>query len=167
MKSYEEFYGQWNGKYCEVSDPSNPNQCFDLAVAWCDYLGIPRTAIQHLYAYQIYSSPTEPTYLNFYRIPNTPNATPKKGDMIVWDYSYNGGAGHVGIANGRADTSTLDVFEQNDPLKSVCHVKTYGYGSILGWLRPIAFTSQTDCSYYQAQITTLQSKIDKAKIDLS
>jgi hypothetical protein len=137
MLSYEAFFAKWNNKYCEVSDPSNPNQCYDLAVAWTDNLGIPRTAIQHLYAYQIYTQPIESTYLNLYRIPNTPSAMPLKGDIIVWDYTYNGYAGHVGISSGIRTLNSLQVFEQNDPLKSVCHLKTYNYNSILGWLRPM------------------------------
>lgn len=163
--NFDDFYNQWNNKFCEVSDPSNLNQCYDLAIAYCNALGIPKSAIAHLYAYQIYASPVEDTYLNFYRIPNTPNATPRKGDMVVWNYTYNGGAGHVGICTGKADTFTFDAFEQNDPLKSPCHVKNYNYSDVLGWLRPIILTS-TDTSGLQSQITSLQNKINAAKTAL-
>ena len=165
MITYDQFFAQWNGKPCEVSDPTNPNQCMDLAFAWCDALEIPRVAIAHLYAYQVYTQPIESTYLTFYRIPNTPNAIPKQGDLIVWNYTYNGTAGHIGVCTGRADLKTFDAFEQNDPLKSVCHVKGYDYNNVLGWLRPLALTN-SNCQQYMDQIKGLQIKIDAAKTAL-
>lgn len=164
MKTYEEFFNLWNGKFCEVSDISNLNQCFDLAVAWCNYLGIPKSTIAHLYAYQIYASPVEDTYLNFYRIPNTPHAIPQKGDMVIWNYTFNGGAGHVGICTGRADIKTFDAFEQNDPLKSFCHVKIYDYSSILGWLRPIELL-QSQNQNSAVDYTECQNKLKEKIID--
>lgn len=167
MLTYNEFYNQWVNKYCEVSDPTNPNQCFDLAVAWCNYLGIPKTAISHLYAYQIYTQPTEPTYVHFYRIPNLISTLPKQGDMIVWNYTYNGTAGHVGIVHGNILQQTLDVFVQNDPTGKPCLVKNYNYNHILGWLRSIAFTSQcppaTNCQNYIDQVNALSTRINNAK----
>ena len=129
-----EFLTKWNNEYCEVVDPSNPNQCFDLVVAWADSLTIPRV-FPFAYAYQIYSNfgPLQAQY--FDRIFNGPNDIPKEGDIIVWSWYYNNAGGHTGVCKvGRL--YDLEVFEQNDPIGSTCHVKTYGYTNVLGWLRP-------------------------------
>lgn len=71
------------------------------------------------------------------KILNTPTGVPVKGDIIVWDGSYNGGPGHVGVATGKADINTFEVFEQNDPTGSKVHLKTYSnYNHVTGWLHP-------------------------------
>jgi len=163
MQTYDQFFNQWNGKPCEVSDPTNVEQCMDLAFAWCDAREIPRIAIAHLYAYQVYAQPIESTYLNFYRIPNTPHAIPIQGDLIVWNYTFNGVAGHIGVCQS-ADLAKMQVFEQNDPTLSDCHVKEYNYNNVLGWLRPINLAVvQGDCQTFKDEITRLQTKINVAK----
>lgn len=132
--TFSDFLTKWNNKFCEVVDPTSLNQCFDLVVAWTDALGIPRV-FPFQYAYQIYSNfgPTQAQY--FDRIFNGPDDVPKEGDIIVWSYYYNYGAGHTGVCKS-ADLYTLNVFEQNDPLGTNCHLRAYGYSNILGWLRP-------------------------------
>lgn len=135
MSKFKDFLEQFNGQGVEVVDASNRNQCFDLAVAWLDWLDLPRT-FNHLYAYSIYQSPTDGTKEAFELIPNTPDGVPLEGDVVVWGKSYNGTAGHVGIATGEGNLDTFKAFEQNDPTGSVSHVKEYTYDHVLGWLRP-------------------------------
>lgn len=106
-------------------------QCFDLIQAWNrDWLNSPYW-ITGEFAYQIYGQ-----LPNIYTsIPNTPEAVPQKGDIVVWAKAYNGFAGHTGVATGKGDTNTFECFEQNDPTGSVCHLKIYNYNHVVGWLR--------------------------------
>ena len=131
---FNQMVAEHNGKKWEVVDATNPNQCFDLAVGFLDYLALPRS-FQHLYAYQIYTSPTALTKLNFEIIPNGPIAVPKKGDIVVWSSAY-GPAGHVAVSNGVGNVWNFEVFSQNDPIGSVCLIRQYSYSKVLGWLRP-------------------------------
>lgn len=160
MTQFDTFFSQYNGKFVEVSDSNALNQCMDLAYAYLDTLGIDRAAIRHPFAYQIWDQPTDMCAANFWLMPNSPSALPVTGDIVVWRASYNGGAGHVGICTGRADLNSMDVFEQNDPLKSPCHVKIYGYTGVYGWLRR---KEVIDTSGLQQQIKALQAKIENAK----
>jgi len=153
--AFSEFFSKWNGKYCEVSDPTNPNQCFDLVVAWTDSLGIPRT-FNYMYAYQIYSNFGTEQAKYFDKIYNGPAASPRQGDIPVWSWYFNYSGGHTGVATGKGVTTGtytdwFECFEQNDPLKSVCHLKTYSYSNVLGWLRPKNYgIPLTDTQKWQA-----------------
>lgn len=135
-----EFITKWNYKYCEVTDPTNPNQCFDLVVAWTDNLGIPRV-FPFMFAYQIYTSFGTLQAKYFDRIVNTPDAVPNPGDIVVWGNNYNFAGGHTGIYVA-GDVWSLNAFEQNDPMRSVCHIRNYNYNYVLGWLRPKIITQQ-------------------------
>lgn len=154
--SFDEFKQQNNGKYIEKEDSANLNQCFDLAFAWVDYLGIPRDTIRHQLACQIYTNPLDITLQYFEIIPNTPNGVPQKGDLVVWAGVFNGGAGHVGIATGSGNSNIFEVFEQNDPLKSPSHLKTYAYASVLGWLRPRLLQPN-----YKTVLQAVKQKVDE------
>lgn len=134
---FKEFLAKYNGTFVEKVDATNLNQCFDLAVAWCEWLGLPLNSMAGLmYAYQIWSPSTQILADNFDYILNTPDAVPRWGDIVVWGKSYNGTAGHVGIATGWfSDTSKFQCFEQNDPTGTNSHLKDYNYNSVIGWLR--------------------------------
>jgi hypothetical protein len=127
---FNQFFTKWNGKFLESYDSSNLNQCYDLVTEWSKTIGLapPMT----LYAYQIYVSHPD-TYTT---IPNTPTGVPECGDIIVWGKDFNGGAGHTGVATGKGDINNFECFVQNDPLGSSCHLKTYNYNNVTGWLRP-------------------------------
>ena len=160
----DEFIAQNDGKFVEKEDSSALNQCMDLAFAWCDKLGIDRTAIRHSAAYLVWTQPNDLTLANFDYIPNTPNGLPQAGDLVVWSSSY-GGAGHIGIATGRSNLNSFDCFERNDPLKSPCHTKTYGYDFVLGWLRPKVLINtipvlKTDFESMRTKCDILQKFID-------
>lgn len=135
MNKFDKFLADNNNTFVERVDSTNRNQCFDLAIYWCEYLGLPKNIFSGLLnAYQIYTNPTAITKENFTLIPNTPTGIPQKGDIVVWSNKY-GPAGHVGIATGTGDTKTFDCFEQNDPTGSNSHIKKYTYTAVLGWLR--------------------------------
>lgn len=133
-EKFEQFFSQFNNFSVEVVDPINRNQCFDLIIAWTDWLNIPRV-FPHLYAYQIYTIWSGDKLKYFDRIENTPEVVPQKGDIIVWSKAYNGTAGHTGISAGEGDVNTFKAFAQNDPIGTPSVLKTYKYTNVLGWLR--------------------------------
>lgn len=146
--NFTDFFNEYNGKSVEKEDASNLDQCFDLAFAWCDALQIPRDAIRHLNAFQIYTDATDITRQYFDLIENTPEAVPQVGDIVVFS-TVVGPAGHVSIANGIGDTNSFQSFDQNwdtardnhgtDPVTGLLipysHLVTHTYNGVLGWLR--------------------------------
>lgn len=157
----QQFFDKWNNQFCEVVDPSNPNQCFDLAIAYTDALGNPRI-FNFLYASQIYTSfgSTQAQYYD--RIPNSVTAVPKAGDIVVW----GGTVGHVAIATGKGDTNSFESFDQNYPTGSKCHYQTHNYDNppVLGWLRPKKGLDQPivdDCPAKLTQVTQERDRLNK------
>lgn len=129
-KTFDRFLSENNNKYIERVDPNALNQCFDLAIYWNEYLGFPKSIYSGLLnAYQIYTKWTHP---QFEKIPNTPEYVPKKGDIVVWGSSYNGGAGHVAVATGEGNTDWFKAFSQNVPTGSNSHLVTFNYNHVLG-----------------------------------
>ena len=141
MQTYDQFQAKWNNQPCEVVDPTNKDQCFDLVVQYCmDVVGLPITIFNGLsYAKQIWTPSTTLAVQKFDFIENTPTAIPQQGDIGVWSGYYQswwgGGAGHTAVATGRGDLNTAEWFEQNDPTGTYSHLRWYNYNCILGWLR--------------------------------
>lgn len=108
--------------------PENKGQCVGLISVWMDILGV---AHEWGDAKDLLNNADKNV---FDVILNTPDGVPQVGDVIVWRGAFNGGAGHTGVATGTGDTKTFEVFEQNDPLGSNCHLKTYKYSFVDGWL---------------------------------
>jgi len=131
---FNNFFNKWNGKPCEVNDPSNLNQCMDLAYAWCDELEVPRDAIRHLYAYEVYTKPNDITIKYFEMVPNTALAVPKVGDLVVFK---GGTAGHISIrSEGASDTNSFESFDQNfGNTVNKCGLIRHPYDNVLGFLR--------------------------------
>ena len=126
---YDAFFNQYNLQSNVGNNEVNKGECVGLASVFMDYFNIP-----HVYGNAkdiFYNAPDE----YFEKILNTIDAIPQKGDIICWDGKMGGGYGHIGMDNGNAKQLTLDVFQQNDPTGSNCHVKTYNYNNIIGWLR--------------------------------
>lgn len=140
MKKLIDFININVNKKVEVNDPTNYAQCFDLVIAWCDYLGIPRV-FPHLHAYQIYTIWEGAKTQYFDRIVNTPDAVPREGDIPVWGNGY-GPSGHTAVALGGGNTNAFNAFSQNDPVNSASIIRTYNYNNVLGWLRPKNYSSQ-------------------------
>lgn len=135
-EKFNEFFAKYNGLPVEVNDPSNPYQCMDLAYAWCDFIQIPRDAIRHLYAYEIYTQPNDSTVKYFEVIPNTPSGIPQTGDLVVFSTKV-GSAGHISIATGEGTLNSFVSFDQNfgATIKKAGLI-THPYDAVLGWLRP-------------------------------
>jgi len=157
-EKFKAFLNENNGKFIERVDSSNLNQCFDLAIYFCEYLGLPKTIFSGLiYAYEIYTNPTEVEKQNFTLIANdSVDAIPQVGDLVVWSYLY-GGAGHVGICTGTANTTSFECFEQNDPIGTNCHLKTYSYSRVLGWLR---FKDTSGLKYNEEEMSAMRLERD-------
>ena len=128
--SFQEFLNKYNGQQNVGNTTENTGQCVGLVAVWVDALSLP-----HIWgnACDLFVNANEKF---FTKILNTPDAIPQAGDIIVWSAKFNGTVGHTGIATGTADINTFECFEQNDPLKSNCHLKTYNYNFVTGWLRP-------------------------------
>jgi len=156
--THQEHLDKWINKYQERRDPSNLNQCFDLAVGYCiDVFSLPETVFQGLlYAYQIFDKPTDLSSKSFDFIKNTLYSVPKQGDIIVWGKTYNGTAGHVAVVN-KATTDNFEAFSQNDPTGSKCILKTYNYNHISGWLRRVGVGATTEL---QACLTAHKKAVD-------
>ncbi len=178
------------GKPVEREDASNLDQCYDWFFAYCDALKIPRDAVRHLYAYEIWTKATDQTRQYFDLIPNTPTGVPQKADVPIFDTTV-GTAGHVCVADGNVSgTTTFQSTDQNWNGHKYVEYIWHNYNGCLGWLRPkvsstgttvpMATISQADLdairkarddnyNSWQAsltKITILQAKIDKAKSDL-
>jgi len=178
---FKSFLVEYNGTYVEAIDHSNWAQCFDLVVQWCLELGLPLSIFSGLlYAYQIWSPSTSVCANNFEYILNTPEAVPQAGDIVVWAKSFNGTAGHVGIATGLfSDTNKFQCFEQNDPTGSNSHLKDYNYNHVLGWLRykeqndPLTecLTQHTklvtECDLLKKQLTEKDTVISNTQLELT
>lgn len=129
------FVDNTNGQFIEVSYKEAIYQCMDLAYLWAFCLDIPKAAVQHQYAYQVYTEASDFTKKYFDILPNTPEFIPEAGDLVIWSNKY-GPAGHIGIAIGDGNVDKFWVFEQNNPLGTNAHVQERSYSCVLGVLRP-------------------------------
>ena len=82
------------------------------------------------------------TYLPEYykRIENTPYGVPEKGDIVIWGTKI-GKYGHVAIFL-EGDAKKFKSFDQNFPVRTLCHIQEHTYTGVLGWLRPIVKSMQ-------------------------
>jgi hypothetical protein len=157
----EQFIDAHNGKPLEVEDPSNRDQCMDLAFGWCDNLKIPRETIRHLYAYQAFTAPNDITRQYFDLIAFNKNA-PSRGDLVIWG-SGVGSAGHFAVAVS-ADTSSFTSFDQNWDTANYhtpsgepyCRLVKHNYNYIIGWLHPKGGTNLD----YKAEYELLKRERD-------
>ena len=172
MKDYQAILDKYKGKKVEAEDSSNLYQCFDWAFVYCDEIEVPREAIRHLYAYEIWTKPNDLTLQYFDYIPNTPNGTAQLGDIVIFSNKV-GVAGHVSVCQ-KADKNSLTSLDENWNGHSYCEYITHSYDSVLGWLRPNMVTMSIDEAdsirlrrdelYREA--TTLKEKIDFLNIEL-
>lgn len=137
----QEFFDKYLNQPVEAEDPTNVDQCMDLAFKYCDEMGIPRETIRHLLAYQVYTEPLDITLQYFELVPNTPNGVPQAGDMPIFG-TIVGSAGHICIATGEGDVNSFKSMDQNWNGVKKCVYITHDYPAptgtktgILGWLR--------------------------------
>lgn len=133
---YIKFFTLYNGKSIEYSDATNKFQCMDGAGKWCEKLGIPYDAIRHLYAYQVWTQPTDLTRKYFDLVSNGPTNTPPVGALVVFGTKV-GYAGHISVGTAKSTSKDYVGFEQNwNGKQYMTTVTHYNYSGILGWLIP-------------------------------
>lgn len=108
-----------------VADGVSTPQCFDVAQLWARVIG--STPFTGATADLIYNQPGS----MYTQVPNSANNFPVKGDLVIWSWP------HVALATGNnTNSNSFEVLEQNDPTGSECHIKTYNYNGVIGWLHP-------------------------------
>lgn len=136
--TYDEFIKKHNGVAVDY-DGAAGRQCVDLATAY--FNEVFGSGIKNFWydAHHFWDLFDKNTWLkaNFTKVKNTPSFVPKKGDIVVWGGSLNGGIGHVAIATGEGNTKYFYSYDQNwlgknDPCTRVYH----NYNHVLGVLRP-------------------------------
>jgi hypothetical protein len=109
-------------------------QCVSLSQAWAEVNGVTGTPVFPVaFAYQMVNSRPDFFTWEANKV-GDPNSKPQPGDIVVFNQSYGGGAGHTGVVVS-SDGYTMAVYQQNDPIGSVAYTKTYGFGGCSGWLR--------------------------------
>lgn len=136
------------GKAVEKEDSSNLDQCFDWLLAYVDALGIPRSAVRHFRAYEIWTLANDETRKYFDLIPNSLTAVPKKGDVPIFDKTV-GPSGHVCLASGNSDgTKSFQSTDQNWNGHLFIEYIWHNYNGCLGWLRPKSTSKDDSASNY-------------------
>lgn len=141
MSQYTQFAANIPDQAVEVSDKSNIYQCMDLAYLWVFCLGYPKATIQKLYAYQVFTQPSDLTKEYFELIASTPTNYPEAGDLVVWGTGV-GIAGHIAVATGKGDAKTFESLDQNWAGVQRAVKVNHNYNNVLGWLRPKAIQSE-------------------------
>lgn len=114
------------------SIPSLIGQCVQYV---CFYVADNGKPVIWKDAYQWWSSGLYPEAYD--RIPNSTNAIPQPGDIIIWSPALpnSGGAGHIAVClEPRPGTGTFVSIEQNWGGKTI-HKVTHNYDYVIGWLR--------------------------------
>lgn len=126
----QQFIATWQNKKVP-SRGGITGQCVSLVQQWAQVNGIGGTPVFPVpSAYQMPNSRNDA----FTWITNTPTGVPAPGDIVVWNNKVGGGHGHTGVVVS-ANTKTLDVFQQNDPMGSAAYTKRYNYTNVMGWLK--------------------------------
>lgn len=129
----QNFINEWNGKKVP-SRGGITGQCVSLSQAWAEVNGVTGSPVFPVeVARQMVG--TRPDFFTWEanRVGDV-NQKPIAGDIVVFDGSYGGGAGHTGVVVA-SDGYTMQVFQQNDPTGKGAYTKTYGFGGCSGWLR--------------------------------
>jgi hypothetical protein len=130
-----EFIARYQGKYNIGDTPENTGECVGLVQVWINELGQP-----HIWGHakSLVANADPSAYQAIY---NFPDNFPQPGDIVCWGETFGGGYGHTGVVV-RADVNSMDVFQQNDPMGSTPHLKTYNYNGVQGWIRPRVLSNQ-------------------------
>ncbi len=145
MLSLNDFINTYTGKPNVGNTPENIGQCVGLVEVWDDNLGEP-----HIWGNAKDLCANAQGDGDFVVIYNTPAGVPGVGDIFCFDGTYGGGAGHTGIVTA-ATTSSVTLFEQNDPEGSTPHIKTYTYNHSIGWIHPKILDNQESQMIIQDQ----------------
>jgi len=128
MISITNFVSKWTGRKIDY-DKAYGAQCVDVLKQW---EAENKWKITHGNAN---ATRYNADGVNYKWIVNTPIAVPRAGDMIEFAL---GGYGHVGVVVS-ATVWSVKVFEQNNPIGSSCHLRSYNYlkPRCVGWLRSL------------------------------
>ena len=134
--NFNEFIAKWDGQAADW-DGAYGDQCVDLArYYWSEVCEIsqPRS-VEGAKDFWVNFETDRNLHENFSKIPNSPEAVPAKGDVMVWGSSY-GPWGHIAIfTTGNVDS--FNAFSQNDPTGALSKERYYiNYAGVLGWFRP-------------------------------
>jgi hypothetical protein len=152
--TFKEFYEKYKGMYLDFDGYYGP-QCVDLVQYWSRELGGARFSGN---AKDIIDQPGR----TYQVILNARTNIPSEGDIVVWNKNMGVGNGHTGIATGKGDINTFEVFQQNDPYATPAKLKTYNYNNVIGWLHPRAITTKSEVDYkilYETLVTGVREQI--------
>lgn len=135
MKDFNLFEIYVLGQGIEVSSKDAPFQCMDLAYLWALYNGVPKVAIQHGTAKEVFKTPNVVTRHYFEIIKNTPTFVPREGDLGIFDGTSNNPSGHIVVHTKKADTNKFESLDQNWGGKKFVTLVTHNYKNYLGVLR--------------------------------
>ncbi|MCR4307893.1 MAG: CHAP domain-containing protein [Candidatus Berkelbacteria bacterium] len=164
--TFRQFIDKYKGQGID-EDGSFGFQCVDLVQQYSkEVLGIPRwgsgNAIGRWENY-----PKD----KFERIANTPIGVPQNGDIVIWGKTI-GEFGHIAVFIG-GTAKTFQSFDQNFPLKSLCHIQSHNYKGVLGWLRlrvatppPAPPPPPDPCAEVRGQLELMTARVNKAEQDL-
>lgn len=129
------FVASLNGHFVDV-DHAYGAQCADLANDYAEqvlkvpaFVGGGAVDFWTTYDHRYYAA-----------TPNTETNAPKAGDVVIWAQNAKAGTGpygHVAIALAGATPQSFQGFSQNWPEGSPCHVVSFEYDGVLGFLTPI------------------------------
>ena len=124
--TFDEFVKKYKGKGINF-DKAYGVQCFDLANQFNrDVVGC--GMFTGLYARQIYEDFDKQAVKGYFtRIKNTPSFVPKKGDIVVWGGSLNGGIGHFFITTRGGEKKTKNRLKKSPKIlrkKQIINKKT-------------------------------------------
>lgn len=127
----QEFIKQYQGKQVN-SRGGILGECVALAQRWAEVNGVSGSPVFPVAAAKDMAG-SRPDAFTW--IANTPTGVPQPGDIIVMNGRVGGGYGHTGIVTA-ANQNTFNIFDQwNIGGGATAGIRTYGYGSVSGWLR--------------------------------
>lgn len=125
-----QFITQYNGTFASFYGTSY--QCMDLYRLYVqDVWQLPQTP-GVIGAYQVFGT-LDPTV--FELIPYEAGEFPLPGDVVCWNEAF-APYGHIAMVN-TANATSMQVFQQNDPLGAPSELGTHNYADVIGWFRPI------------------------------
>ena len=128
----QQFINQWQGKKVP-SRGGITGQCVSLSQAWAEANGVTGAPVFPVAsAYQMAGSRPDAFTWEANKV-GDPNSKPAPGDIVVMNQSY-GPDGHTFVCVN-SDGYTITGFTQNDPLGAAAGLRTYGFGSVSGWLK--------------------------------
>jgi hypothetical protein len=146
--TFSEIINEWAGR--QVGD----GECVIWAAQFaCEaygvcYLPTPSTGG----ARDIYEVFAEPLPQYFIRVPNTPEAVPPQGALIIWGEGLGNYYGHIGIVES-ADTNGFNSWDSNWSGRTVQKIY-HNYNNVIGWLIPKGGSMQLrDSGGYQLGVT--------------